>query len=185
MEFGCPCKTNPMTRHINRVDAHAAGQQYKIAAAGKLRLDHLGNEFGIVRSKVKGGDLPERPDWVNVYLLDEQGGTRAQGRELPGVQYTATGAGDTLTPQDFVLLRNYPNPFNPSTTIEWSLSNAADVNLTIYDVRGREIATLVDKNQLAGNHSIHWNAVNQPAGVYFAKLSAGSQIKSIKLVLVK
>ena len=135
--------------------------------------------------KVTGGNLPARPDWVNVYLLDEKGSARAQGRELPGVTYSGTGVDEAPTPQNFVLLRSYPNPFNPATQIVWSLAEAGHVRLSIYDVRGREIATLIDGYQPAGNHSAHWDAVNQPAGLYFARLNAEGRIKTIKLLLVK
>jgi len=119
--------------------------------------------------KVKTGALPERPDWVNVYLLDVKGNSRAKGRELPGVTCSGTDVDDSPAPQDF----------------EWNLLESADVNLTIYDVRGREIATLVDEHHQAGNHSIHWDAANYAAGVYFAKMNAEGRIKTIKLLLVK
>jgi hypothetical protein len=135
---------------------------------------------------VKQKNLPQRPDWVNVYLLDEKGSAQAEGRVLPGVTYQATGAGSgSQQPQDFILLHNYPNPFNPTTTIEWTIGTDVDVTLKIYDVRGREIAILVDRHQLSGSHTIKWDALNQPAGVYFARLEAGEQMRTIKLLLVK
>ncbi len=100
-------------------------------------------------------------------------------------------AEETLStqPNDFRLLQNYPNPFNPSTNIRFSLPVDGRVTLGIFDVRGRQIATLVDGRLQAGNHNIIWNAAagNQAvdSGLYIARLRSGGRVKSIKLLLIK
>jgi hypothetical protein len=88
-------------------------------------------------------------------------------------------------PAEFTLHRNYPNPFNPTTRIEYELPASSHVSLTVYDVLGREIQTLVDERQSAGNHSVTFNAGNLPSGVYFDRLQAGNYSATKKLLLLK
>ncbi|MGB6066357.1 MAG: alpha/beta fold hydrolase, partial [Desulfomonilaceae bacterium] len=86
---------------------------------------------------------------------------------------------------DFELGQNFPNPFNPSTTITFSLPSRQFVSLKIYDVLGREVASLVSSTLSAGKHSVQWNALNNPSGVYFYTLQAGTHRESKKLLLMK
>ncbi|HPI66960.1 MAG TPA: T9SS type A sorting domain-containing protein [bacterium] len=79
----------------------------------------------------------------------------------------------------------YPNPFNPTTTINFSLPYDEQVKLSVYDLRGREVMVLVDDFRTAGEYSILWNAVYEPSGVYFARLQTDNQTKVIKMQLVK
>jgi len=81
-------------------------------------------------------------------------------------------------PTNFSLLSNYPNPFNPTTTLTYLLPEAAAVKLAIYTADGRLIATLVDNVQAAGVYSVKWDASDQPSGVYFCRLAASSSIDS-------
>ena len=90
---------------------------------------------------------------------------------------------------DFRLYQNYPNPFNPSTIIKYSLSANSDVSLTIYDIMGKEIVTLVNKKQNAGNYEVNFNPskINNglSSGVYFYQLQSADQVKTHKLLLLK
>jgi len=83
------------------------------------------------------------------------------------------------------LLQNYPNPFNPSTTISFSLPRRSFVTLKIYDVIGREIATIVSEELSAGNYSRSWNASNMSNGVYFYRLQADQFSETKKLFLLR
>jgi hypothetical protein len=83
------------------------------------------------------------------------------------------------------LLQNYPNPFNPSTTISFSLPKRSFVSLKIYDLIGREIATIVSEELPAGNYSRQWIAESFTSGVYFYRLEAGSFIETKKLILLR
>src|SRR5208283_873651 len=76
-------------------------------------------------------------------------------------------------PNQYFLSQNFPNPFNPTTQISYTIAKASNVTLTIYDVLGREIATLVNGKNEPGNHSVGWNALNVPSGVYFYRIVAG------------
>jgi len=80
---------------------------------------------------------------------------------------------------------NYPNPFNPVTTISYSLSLDAWVTLKVYSTLGEEVATLVSDHQETGRHSVEWDATGQPSGVYFYRLNAGGLVETRKLVLLR
>jgi flagellar hook assembly protein FlgD len=83
------------------------------------------------------------------------------------------------------LQQNYPNPFNPSTTIEFTLSRAEDVNLSIYNIQGMKIATLVSDRMNQGTHSVQFDGSGLASGVYYYQLSAGNMKNVKKMVLVK
>ena len=88
-------------------------------------------------------------------------------------------------PKTFLLSQNYPNPFNPSTIISYQLPMNSHVELTVYDVLGREVATLVNEKQTAGTHSVNFNASNLPSGVYFYRMQSGAVSETKKLILIK
>ncbi|GEM_PF-1071785 len=85
----------------------------------------------------------------------------------------------------FSLEQNYPNPFNPRTVISYRLKVKSFVTLKIFDVLGREVATLVNELKDAGNYSAEWKAENQPSGVYLCRLQAGSFSETRKMVLLR
>ena len=85
----------------------------------------------------------------------------------------------------FDLYQNYPNPFNPSTTINYTIPERSNVNLKVYDLTGREIATLVQEVQEAGGHSVNFNAEKLSSGVYFYKITAGQYSSVKKMILIK
>ncbi|MBU0473957.1 MAG: T9SS type A sorting domain-containing protein [Bacteroidetes bacterium] len=115
-------------------------------------------------------------------------------------------------PTKFSLSQNYPNPFNPSTTIKYSIPSIAviasgakqsskiatssdetwtprndnlNITLKIYDILGREVATLVNKEQKAGNYEVQFDASNLTSGIYFYRLQSGSFVESRKMILIK
>jgi len=90
-----------------------------------------------------------------------------------------------ILPIKFHLNQNYPNPFNPVTTIQYALPASAQVVLKVYDVLGREVATVVKEYQTAGYKEVNFNASNLPSGVYFYRLSAGYFTEMKKMILAK
>ncbi len=88
-------------------------------------------------------------------------------------------------PKNFTLSQNYPNPFNPSTIISYSIPNSGFVTVKIYDILGREIQTLVEYNQLAGEYSISFDAAGLAGGIYFYTLKAGPFEQSLKMLLLQ
>jgi len=92
---------------------------------------------------------------------------------------------NTGTPNSFSLEQNYPNPFNPSTVIGYRLSVNSVVTLKVYDLPGREIATLVDEFKPAGKYEVEFNGKDLSSGIYFYKLEAGNFIETKKMILLK
>ncbi len=95
-----------------------------------------------------------------------------------------TGVGDGV-PRPFALEPNYPNPFNPSTTLAFSLPADGPVTLEVFDATGRRVATLVEGELPAGRHAVTWRPVDRASGVYFARLRAGGKTAVTRLVLLK
>lgn len=96
-----------------------------------------------------------------------------------------TSVSDISLPGDFRLLPNYPNPFNPSTTIAYELPRLAWVKIKVYDMLGRAVAELVNSPQEAGFHTMVWQAEQLPSGVYYLRLTAGNFSAAQKLMLVR
>ncbi len=88
-------------------------------------------------------------------------------------------------PKSFSLCQNYPNPFNPTTNIKFDIPKQSFVKLVIYDMLGREVATLVNEQLKAGTYQADWNAPAFPSGVYFYKLQTESYTETKKMVLIK
>ncbi len=88
-------------------------------------------------------------------------------------------------PGEYRLEQNYPNPFNPLTKISYSLPKAGDVKLIIFDIIGREAATLINGFIVAGNHSVDFDASNLSSGVYMYKIQAGDFTETKKMILIK
>jgi hypothetical protein len=94
------------------------------------------------------------------------------------------GPRETL-PEDFILHQNYPNPFNPSTRISFSIPHSSFVSLRVYDLLGREVATLVNEQLGTGNYERTFNAEGLTSGVYFYRLQAGGFVQTKKLLLLR
>jgi hypothetical protein len=88
-------------------------------------------------------------------------------------------------PNAFSLSQNYPNPFNPTTNIKFAIPQASFVTLKVYDMLGREVASLISEEMTAGSYTVDWNALNFTSGVYFYKISAGNFTDTKRMVLIK
>jgi photosystem II stability/assembly factor-like uncharacterized protein len=107
-----------------------------------------------------------------------------------GVVMVAINKPENSTPLNYMLAQNYPNPFNPSTVISWQLKKSSFVTLKIYNILGKEVATLVNEYQKTGKHSITFDTQqlsegNFTSGIYFYRMQAGEVIETKKLVLLK
>ncbi|HED10390.1 MAG TPA: DUF1939 domain-containing protein [Caldithrix abyssi] len=92
---------------------------------------------------------------------------------------------NVVRPLNFTLQQNYPNPFNPATRIAFTLSREADIELSVYDMRGRKVMTLARGRHAAGSHSVRLNVGTLASGVYVYRLQSGSLVKSKKMLLVR
>ena len=98
---------------------------------------------------------------------------------------TAVEKPESGIPDDFALLQNYPNPFNPSTTISYALPTAGQVQITVFDILGREVARLVDAVQPAGTYAVVFNTGALPSGVYIYRMTSGSFSAVRKMQVLK
>ncbi|MCX6166201.1 MAG: T9SS type A sorting domain-containing protein [Ignavibacteriae bacterium] len=92
---------------------------------------------------------------------------------------------DNTEIKDYELKQNYPNPFNPATTIEYTLKSAGDVRITLFDVTGREISTLVNQKQAPGSYKAKLDGLNISSGTYFYQLIVNGNTESKKMIMVK
>ena len=100
------------------------------------------------------------------------------------VPVTAIGE-DYSSVNSYSLSNNYPNPFNPSTKITYTLPERGNVSLKVYDLLGGEVAQLVNGEIEAGSYEIIFNAANLPSGVYFYRLQAGSFVQTKKMIIIR
>jgi hypothetical protein len=130
-------------------------------------------EFGFVV------DSPADPGMVRDYII------RAVGRYEP-----SSLSVESQLPGRYQLYANYPNPFNPVTTIRYDLPDASQVKLEVYNVLGQRVVTLVDESQEAGHHQVDWNSADSDgrpvsSGIYFYRLTADEYIETKKMMLLK
>ncbi|HTP12148.1 MAG TPA: Ig-like domain-containing protein [Bacteroidota bacterium] len=133
---------------------------------GMLRFDSFQLKYA-AGAKIKSG---------TIYVAQVQVVTGT----LTGIQPIAGSI-----PLSFGLDQNYPNPFNPSTAISYQLSAASQVTLKVFDLLGREVATLVNGERQPGRYSVTWDASGLSSGVYLCRLQAGNLVQTRKMVLMK
>jgi hypothetical protein len=97
--------------------------------------------------------------------------------------FTSVETEDRL--MDYSLSQNYPNPFNPSTVISYQLPVISSVTLKVYDILGREVATLVNEEKPAGSYEVQFDASGLTSGIYFYQLNAGQYSETKKMILLK
>jgi len=107
------------------------------------------------------------------------------GESITGILDDGQNSTNSGIPDRYELFQSYPNPFNPTTTIKYSIPRVSFVNIRIYDILGREVKTLVNEEKLPGMYSIQFNGGNFTSGVYFYRLQAGSFVETKKFILLK
>ena len=101
------------------------------------------------------------------------------------IQIGTLNISDDVLLQDFGLSKNYPNPFNPTTTIDYYLDQSGRVTLNVYDINGKLIDNIADTYQISGKHSITWQPINISTGMYYINLIQGSNIDKMKIMYIK
>ncbi|MFI5145147.1 MAG: SBBP repeat-containing protein [Ignavibacteria bacterium] len=123
----------------------------------------------------------------NVYVTGQSKGN-GNFSELATIKYSQQIGVRKISsgiPSICELSQNYPNPFNPSTTINYQLPSAGNAKLIVYDILGREVATLVNEYQQPGKYQVTWDASNYSSGVYFYKLAAGDFTDTKRMMVIK
>ena len=131
-----------------------------------------------------GGNLGKYSGKYATTSLDEYG---SKIGELVAKLGSSGSAEDevSIIPAEYKLYQNYPNPFNPVTTIKYDIVKSQDVKLAVYDILGREVATLVNASQQPGSYEVSWDASNFASGIYFYTLTSGNFTTTKKLILLK
>jgi len=161
--------------------------------------DLFGNQYGLNYETTDGGN-----SWMHRTAFDDihmnsiffLNPTTGWGNSLVSVYkyQTATDVYEISSiPQQYNLSQNYPNPFNPTTTINYQIPELSLVTLTVYDVLGNEVATLVNEEKAVGSYEVEFDASNLPSGIYFYRIQAGDPskgsgqgfIETRKMVLLK
>jgi len=125
-----------------------------------------------------------RAEYIPTGLSSDEDYMAVYGRLDPSIEKGNNSARILLIPSDYSLT-SYPNPFNPTTVIRYSMPEAGQVSLKIYNILSQEVANLVEETKAAGVHTVNFNANNLSTGIYIARLQAGAKVISIKLQLVK
>jgi hypothetical protein len=127
------------------------------------------------------------PQGVAYYCISaiDSAGNRGAYSQKVGLIVTEVNTNGDQLPHQFSLSQSYPNPFNPSTRIQYDVPSQSHVSIRIYDVLGREVETLVNEEKPAGRYTVMWKAGNRSSGVYWYVMSAGSFHKTERMLLLK
>jgi len=160
-----------------------------------IRLDANGDSLWTLVYDGEGFDFVASLDLTTDGGYAIAGYTHGDYFDLPDCWLVKTGPDTSSThapsiewvshPKDFVLHPAYPNPFNASTVLTYSIPRQEKITLSIHNVLGQPIATLLNGMQAAGNHTITWNAADCASGIYFVRLESEWEARSMKLLLIK
>jgi hypothetical protein len=149
---------------------------------------------GVFFSSTGGGPWTEAPDSSgtlrSISCLTVSGtnllaGTAGVWRRPLSEMVTSVGESHSVAPAAFSLEQNYPNPFNPTTSISYALSRQSQVSLEVFDILGRKVATLVNKQESAGRYRVTFDGAYLASGLYFYRLRAGENMTTKKMLLVR
>ncbi len=123
--------------------------------------------------------------YLHVWRNDATAAVQSPGKTASSGNDTPSPRSTLSLPTKFVLHQNLPNPFNPSTTIQFGLPAASRVTLKVFNIVGQEIVTLVNEEKPAGTHQVVWNAQNAASGMYFCRIEAGTFVSVVKMIVMK
>ncbi|RPH96881.1 MAG: T9SS C-terminal target domain-containing protein, partial [Calditrichaeota bacterium] len=151
------------------------GETTDRVAGGPENYDSL----AAMAAPIKGGIVLDSPPYSAIYMLVDG------HKDLTDVENT-----ELNVPNQFSLQQNYPNPFNPSTAMDYHLHKSGFVRLTIFDVTGKRVRTLVEEHQTAGFHQFVWNGSDDngrqlPSAVYYYSLQTDNYVETKKLTLIR
>ena len=171
----------------------ATGNSTAVGATGfgvstkDLTFDNNGRLFGVLDS---GSTKQSYLISINTTngkgkIIGGMGVNGIETIELRSYYITAVQSRGIAAPSQFSLDHNFPNPFNPATRIRFAVAKAQLVRLSVYDILGREVTTLINEQKLPGNYEVEWNASSLASGIYFCRMQAGSFVQTRKMILMK
>lgn len=192
--FACDNEIDKAIKEAEKIVDKYPDSKEEISALYSLIMFEKDETFNLDKAKAYLNDMKIKYPYEEMTLLArEQMGEKVDWSLLDMKALVKKNSGDVeeiLIPDEYALHHNYPNPFNPVTTIEFDLPEAAKVSLVIYDITGREIARLVDQQAPAGYHSIVWNGMTKfggqaASGVYIYRLNSDNFSDVKKMLLVR
>jgi flagellar hook assembly protein FlgD len=123
--------------------------------------------------------------YLNVHNATFSGGEIRGQVRIGSIVVTSVAPVSSTIPREFNISQNYPNPFNPRTTIRLDVPQASNVNITVFNILGREVATIVNEELKPGEYEVQWDATDVASGTYFYKVTAGNFVQTRKMVLLK
>jgi hypothetical protein len=153
-------------------------------------IDHEDNEmmrpYLVAANASAGGGRIDSPLYAGYQMVHPDAPVFAASFALaPGEEQAEETTSGNGLPKSITLSQNYPNPFNPSTEIRFTLPQATHVKLTVYNVAGQVVATLIDADAPAGFHAVRLDASTLASGVYFYKMTTGNFTQTKKMTLLK
>jgi len=122
---------------------------------------------------------------VGEEVYDMQAVSSVTVSDLDNILVVSGNLNTYFAPTEFALSDAYPNPFNPSTTMDLNLSESGYVSVKVYNVMGQLVSTLIDQDMSAGYHTINWNASDMSSGMYLVRVHAGENVETQKIMLIK
>jgi hypothetical protein len=147
--------------------------------------------YNTVSYKLKTSGIGDRTVALQLIISENfkancfAGDIKADNEILAKSNYQEILLNEKFTIKDYALEQNYPNPFNPSTKIKFQLPKDGFVTLKVYDILGKEIATLINEEKSQGKYEVNFNASSLSSGVYIYKIQAGDFVSSRKMILLK
>ena len=174
--------------HFGSTGAFASGQNYDlIDATGTVafRTSFFDADYVTGAMAIPTGNIP-----INVIINQFNAIAQATARFTADFNPPVANDDQVIVPVGTQLLGNYPNPFNPETTIRYNLQSADQVKLAIYNTKGQLVKTLINDNKAAGTHSVVWNGLDEngsavSSGLYYYKMYAGKYSSTKKMILMK
>ena len=191
-EFLIDAMSDGLNHRLYLVFDDANGNEYRFKASGFFNdSDYFVTKTLSSTAIIPGDGAEYYPMHLKQIFIDLANGVQSGSLYVDFIRCTYPGwtaieeLDHDAIPSDFMLEQNYPNPFNPTTAINYSLAQNAEVELSIYDINGRKIATLIEGMQAAGAYSLKFNASTMPGGVYIYRLQAGQWSDTKKMLLIK